>query len=202
MPIGLENQRDIARFLDILRCPQSQQALSLEGDSLVSASGDHRYRVNAAGIPLFASEFLSPEAKIQWDHYNKIAGAYTANLEYPHTREYLSYLNRVTLAALSDEPLGTVAELCCGRGEAPSLFGDRIRRYVGVDVSETMLQYAIAQHTFTDGIFIQGDATNVPVAAESVDTVIMLGGVHHVPDRYRLFTEIARILKPGGVFLY
>lgn len=173
MPSTLENQHDIARFLDLLRCPQSQQALSLESDSLVSASGNHRYRVNAAGIPLFAAEFLSAEAKIQRHHYDRIAAAYMANLEYPHTREYLSYLDRVTLAASSDQPLGTVAELCCGRGEAPSLFGDRIRRYVGVDVSENMLQAAIAQHTLTDGIFIQGDATNVPLAAESVDTVII-----------------------------
>jgi SAM-dependent methyltransferase len=30
----------------------------------------------------------------------------------------------------------------------------------------------------------------------------MLGGVHHVPARAELFDEIARILKPGGRFLY
>lgn len=30
----------------------------------------------------------------------------------------------------------------------------------------------------------------------------MLGGIHHVPDREQLFKEIARILKPGGRFVY
>src|SRR5262249_11687565 len=35
-----------------------------------------------------------------------------------------------------------------------------------------------------------------------VDTVVMLGGIHHVPARAQLFAEVARILKPGGRFLY
>ena len=42
--------------------------------------------------------------------------------------------------------------------------------------------------------------TLAPLAA--VATLLMLGGVHHVPDRVALFGEIARILKPGGIFLW
>src|SRR5262249_51106109 len=41
-----------------------------------------------------------------------------------------------------------------------------------------------------------------PLAPESVDTVIMLGGIHHVPQRERLFLEVARILKPRGRFIF
>ena len=193
---------EITPFLDILRCPQSGQTLILAQNWLVTPKGDFRYRVNEAGIPLFAEQFLSHEAEVQRHHYDKIAAAYTANLEYPHTQEYLAYLDRVTLAAIGDDDLGTVAELCCGRGEAPALFGRRIRRYIGIDVSENMLRAALAEHDLPDAIFAQGDATRVPLAAGSVDTVVMLGGIHHVPARARLFAEIARILKPGGRFLY
>jgi SAM-dependent methyltransferase len=65
-----------------------------------------------------------------------------------------------------------------------------------------MLQAARRQHDPANAIFVQGDATRAPLASQTIDTVIMLGGVHHVPERARLFAEIARILRPGGRFLY
>lgn len=192
----------IDRFLDVLRCPASGQRLIHEQGALVHADGALRYRIDAAGIPLFAESFLSPEAEIQRQHYNKVASAYTANLGYPHTQEYLAYLDDAARDAAGDGPLGTLAELCCGRGEALALFGTKARRYIGIDVSESMLQANQALHRHADAIFVQGDATRVPLAAESVDTVVMLGGVHHVPARAKLFAEIARILRPGGRFIY
>jgi len=192
----------VAAFLDLLRCPTSGLPLSLHGDALVTADGARRYSVAPAGIPLFAEEFLSAEAETQRRHYNKIAAAYTANLGYPHTQEYLAYLDHAALEAMGEGSLGTVAELCCGRGEALTLFGERIARYVGVDVSENMLETTSALHHHPDALFLQGDATRVPLKSASVDAVVMLGGVHHVPDRARLFAEIARILKVGGRFLY
>jgi SAM-dependent methyltransferase len=195
-------QNSIDRFLDVLRCPMSGEKLAPERDALVSADRTHRYRVNARGIPLFAENILSPVAASQRQHYDKIAAVYAANLEYPHTQEYLAYLDRAALAAIGDGDLGTIAELCCGRGEGLTLFGPRIERYIGVDVSENMLQATQELHHHSNAIFVQGDATRVPLASESIDNVIMLGGIHHVPARAQLFTEIARILKPGGRFLY
>jgi ubiquinone/menaquinone biosynthesis C-methylase UbiE len=192
----------IESFLDILRCPISQSPLKREGHALVTSDGRHRYRISEAGVPLFAEAYLSAEAEAQRHHYNKIATAYTANLNYPHTQEYLAYLDRVVLDAIGPGELGTVAELCCGRGEAPMLLKGRMSRYIGLDISENMLQAARQQHDDASSLFLQGDATRVPLAPETIDTVVMLGGVHHVPDRARLFTEIARVLKPGGRFLY
>jgi ubiquinone/menaquinone biosynthesis C-methylase UbiE len=203
MAVARQSEQDsVERFLDLLRCPASGERLIRAQDALVTEGGTHRYRVNEAGIPLFAENSLSVEAEAQRDHYNKIAAAYTANLGYPHTQEYLAYLDRAALDAMGEGDLGTVAELCCGRGEALALFGRQIRRYIGVDVSENMLQATQAEHRDEKAIFVQGDATRVPLASESVDSVVMLGGIHHVPARAELFAEIARILKPGGRFLY
>jgi len=195
-------ESSLDRFLDVLRCPLSGERLTAMPGALVSIDGQHRYRIDPAGIPLFVDGLLSPASAAQREHYNKVAAAYAANLGYPHTQEYGAYLDRVTLEAIGSEELGTVAELCCGHGEALTLLGGRAARYIGVDVSENMLQTVKAQHRRPDVLFVQGDATQTPLAPESIDTVIMLGGIHHVPDRARLFAEIARILKPGGRFLY
>ena len=206
MAVATQAQNGTSRieaFLDLLRCPKSNLPLMLQGDALVAVDGAHRYRMGANGIPLFAEDSLSPEAETQRRHYNKIAAAYSANLEYPHTQEYLAYLDQATLEAIGEGDLGTLAELCCGRGEALTLFGGRICRYVGIDISENMLQATRVLHNRRrEALFVQGDATRLPIESGTVDTVAMLGGIHHVPARAQLFAEIARILRPGGRFLY
>jgi ubiquinone/menaquinone biosynthesis C-methylase UbiE len=199
------NQQDLSHlesFLDVLRCPRSGERLMIEGDGLITMDGRQRYRLADSRIPMFAEDFVSPEAETQRRHYNKIAVTYIGNLGYPHTREYLAYLDRAVLEAVGHGGLGTVAELCCGRGEALTLFGTRMRRYIGIDVSENMLHSTLKQHNHPNAILLQADATRVPLASESVDTVVMLGGIHHVPERAQLFVEIARILKPEGRFVY
>ena len=138
----------------------------------------------------------------QRKHYNKIADAYVANLGYPHTQEYMAYLDRALEDAIGPGSLGVTAELCCGHGEALKLLAPRIERYIGVDVSENMLMAAARMHGHAAALFVQADVTALPLAERTLDTVIMLGGIHHVPDRRRLFGEIARALKPGGRLIY
>ena len=195
-------QQSLTPFLGLLRCPASGGALTLgEGVLATTLDGGH-YRLNAAGVPLFAESRLSADAEVQRAHYDRVAAAYIANLAYPHTQEYLAYLDRILLETAGERELGTVAEICCGRGEALDLFGARINRYVGVDISENMLMAALGQCRHPNARFVQGDATRLPLADAGFDTVVMLGGVHHVGARAALFSEIARILKPGGLFFY
>jgi SAM-dependent methyltransferase len=194
------SQIGIGPFLGLLRCPATGAALQAKDGALVA--GDRRYEVTASGIPLFAAEFCSADARVQQAHYDRIADAYVTNLGYPHTQEYAAYLDRALLGAIATPRLGAVAEICCGRGEAFPLVADRIDRGVGVDISVTMLEAARRVHPAQNLVFVQGDATRQPLADAAFDTVFMLGGIHHVNDRATLFREIARILKPGGRFYF
>lgn len=185
-------------FLELLRCPVTQSPLVERERKLVSTSGDNAYSINDHGIPLFAEQFCSPEGRIQQQHYDKVSKSYLNNLFYPHTIEYFKYLDRALLDVVPSGNLGTVAEICCGRGEAFLLVGDNVRFGIGVDVSEKMLETAREIHDQRNIRFVQGDATMLPLASDCFDNVFILGGIHHVPDRKRLFSEVARILKPGG----
>lgn len=186
----------------MLLCPRTGEPLRLEGQSLVNHSRSARYEIDRLGIPLFAAEFCSPEAAAQQQHYDTIADAYAANLGYPHTQEYMAYLDRVLLEEAGEKELGVCAEVCCGTGEGFSLFADAIESGVGVDVSSSMLGKARGLFAANRFAFVQGDATRLPLADEICDTVVMLGGIHHVPDREALFRQVFRILKPGGVFVF
>jgi SAM-dependent methyltransferase len=192
----------LASFVDLLRCPASGQPLTLDRGQLLTPDGRHRYPILDDGIPAFAEQPDSIQARQQRDHYDRIATAYRANLGYPHTIAYMGYLDDCLRQTIGDSPFGVAAELCCGHGEAMSLFNQRMTRGIGLDISPQMLRFARADHRSEHLCFVQGDATALPLASASFDTVFMLGGIHHVPDRQRLFAEVARILKPGGRFIF
>ncbi len=188
--------------VDKLCCPVSGERLLLDGGMLVSESGKFRYELHAGLIPLFADEFCSADAIRQRRHYDQVAALYLENLAYPHTEEYNAYLDRVFLDIVSDGPLGSCVELCCGQGEALSLMAPRVEDGIGLDVSVSMLEAAAADSRLTRFTFIQGDATSLPFHDGSVDRVFMFGGIHHVSNRQALFGEIFRVLRPGGEFYF
>jgi SAM-dependent methyltransferase len=50
--------------------------------------------------------------------------------------------------------------------------------------------------------FVQGDAENLPFADQSFDAVINVEASHCYPNFPRFLAEVARVLRPGGHFLY
>ncbi len=189
-------------LMKLLRSPVSGRPLLFQENDFVTDDGEERYPVSDSGIPLFAGEFISEDAKVQQNHYDRVAKAYVENLAYPHTQEYMGYLDDALFAEISDAGLGRMAEICCGRGEAIGLLNGRYDVAVGVDVSQQMLEAARDAFDGENVVFVQGDATKLPIAENSFDTVVMLGGIHHVNNREALYGQIMRILKPGGRFIF
>ena len=186
-----------------LCCPKSRQVLHEENNQLVSADGAFRYTVSSADIPLFAESFLSANAERQRAHYDRVAAKYVENLSYPHTLEYLKYLDAMFLEKMGDASLTDVAEICCGHGELLTLLNRNDIRGIGIDVSSNMLEFARIKHKDSKNfIFVQGDATQLPLQDMQFSSVFMFGGIHHVPDRRALFSEVFRILRPGGRFYF
>ena len=189
-------------YAAMLCSPRTRQALRLVDRRLESSDGKEHYEISASGIPRFTNEFVSDAGRTQQSQYDGMVAKYVENLGYPHTEEYMAYLDRQLFDVLPAGSLGTVADLCCGRGEAARLLDRRMSRCVGIDVSAGMLEIACNDLPDDRFFFVQGDATMLPLRDRIVDNVVMLGGVHHVPDRVRLFREVGRILKPGGSFYF
>ena len=108
---------DLDRILPLLSCPRSGEALHRNGQSLDNQSGSSSYRISDTDIPLFAEHFLSPEAAIQQEHYDHIADAYAANLQYPHTQEYMDEyvfrFNRRNSRSVGKKFLRIVEQIAC-----------------------------------------------------------------------------------------
>jgi SAM-dependent methyltransferase len=74
-------------------------------------------------------------------------------------------------------------------------------KVIGVDMTEAMLKKARAtarKMGLRQVEFRHGFAEELPVPDASVDVIISNGVINLCPDKYKVFAEIFRTLKPGG----
>ena len=100
----------------------------------------------------------------------------------------------------------TVVDLGSGAGNdvfvARSLVGES-GHVIGIDMTEEMISKANenkAKLGFENIDFRLGDIENMPISDNSTDVVISNCVLNLVPDKLQAFSEIHRILKPGGHF--
>lgn len=48
---------------------------------------------------------------------------------------------------------------------------------------------------------VLGDAVHLPVADATVDAVLIVDALHHLPDHAAVVAECRRVLRPGGVLV-
>jgi len=101
----------------------------------------------------------------------------------------------------------TVLDVACGTGDLAMAFAaSRARRVIGVDFTHEMLTLAGTKRPWrTDRgrraepvDYINGDATRLPIADQSVDIVSIAFGLRNVADPAKAIGEFYRVLKPGG----
>jgi ubiquinone/menaquinone biosynthesis C-methylase UbiE len=94
-----------------------------------------------------------------------------------------------------------VLDLGCGAGTYVRFLTSRGHRVVGLDYSPPSL--GRAHDADPDGLadYIAGDAYNLPFADSSFDAVATIGVLQVLSRPERVFVEICRILRPGGLFI-
>lgn len=99
-------------------------------------------------------------------------------------------------------PESRTLELGCGPGELWAENLDRVPEGWSVtltDASPGMVREA-EERLGSDprfGFWV-ADARQIPFEDQSFDAVVANGMLYHVPDRKKAFSEISRVLKPGG----
>jgi ubiquinone/menaquinone biosynthesis C-methylase UbiE len=99
----------------------------------------------------------------------------------------------------------TILEVGCGRGLGARLISKAYHpdRLYLLDLDLQMIQQA-DQHKNSQNEnriqFCVGDAVRLPFRDESMDAVFGFGFLHHVPAWQEGLSEIARVLKQGGVY--
>lgn len=97
-----------------------------------------------------------------------------------------------------------VLEFGCGTGTTAIEHAAHALHIDAIDISENMLDFG-RQRAREAGIenvtFTRGSLTEFDAPAASMDVVLGLNVLHLIRDRQAEIAEVARILKPGGVFV-
>jgi fatty-acid O-methyltransferase len=97
-----------------------------------------------------------------------------------------------------------VLDVGCGRGGTCSYF---VRYHapaevVGVDLIAGQVEFCQSTHHAPNLRFQQADAQSLPFADGSFDVVTNIESSHCYPNREAFYSEVRRVLRPGGVFCY
>jgi ubiquinone/menaquinone biosynthesis C-methylase UbiE len=106
------------------------------------------------------------------------------------------------IAELIDHDVNKVLDLGCGTGRFSIPLANRFSAEVlGVDPSSKQLDIAHSSVGANDSVtFLQGTADNIPLQ-QSVDLVFLSMAYHHIPEKQKALSEIARVIVPGGSFV-
>jgi len=103
-----------------------------------------------------------------------------------------------TIVDLLGEGDGMLVDVGCGTGSYAAALADLGWTVTGVDVSEDMLRRAQEKGVET----VRADATELPFADDSFDAAVSVFTHTDVDDFAGVVREVARVVRPGGAFVY
>jgi ubiquinone/menaquinone biosynthesis C-methylase UbiE len=182
-----------------LRCVDCQGPVQYESPQALSCGVCSRNYAIERGIL---------RLKSQYEGNNAIAAEYYNSPLWPKFRfwEWMAYLPRGGERRARNEVLrhlpnlsGTrLLDVAIGDGRNMPLI-PRDCQVFGVDISSVLLEKCQEDYPDRDTHLIVGEAESLPFADATFDNVFSLGAINHVNDPGKALSEMARVVKPGGL---
>ena len=124
-----------------------------------------------------SQEIVDPEAfrAFERDGWNRLAHGYHAAWEHLTTQIVPAMLDAANVTAGAE-----VLDIAAGPGYVSAAAAARGARTNGLDISETMVELAVA--SYPKLTFQTGDAEHLPFPESSFDAVLMNFGILHFPN--------------------
>jgi len=93
-----------------------------------------------------------------------------------------------------------MVDVGCGGGALVRALTDLGARVIGVEISESQMAGAVEQDDGRGARYLVGRAERLPLDDASVDIVVFMRSLHHVPaaDLGAALAEARRVTRPGG----
>jgi arsenite methyltransferase len=137
--------------------------------------------------------------------------AWAEDLDYPEelarvpdtaVESFAGVANPFSLGRLA--PGEDVLDMGCGAGTDTLVAAQMVApggRVTGIDMTPEMLaraRTAAAEMGATNVDYVEGDVEQLPFASGGFDVVISNGVIDLIPDKDAVFSDIFRVLRPGG----
>ena len=167
--------------------------------TLRSARNDHRKR------PALWNRFYA----IDWGETTTNNYGF-APAEGDHPQRFQHQMYRELLKRLKEkrslERGFRLLEVSCGRGGGLNAFlsaAPGVFDATGLDVAGSAIAFCRSNYGENEQLhFIEGSALDLPFPDASFEVVLNVEASNDYGDRPRFFAEVARVLRPDGVFLY
>lgn len=143
---------------------------------------------------LMRSRLLAPVYEKAWRPF---LGWAFMGFDLDHVRNERS----LTVRALRLRPGDLVLDVACGPGLFTQAFARAVSPSglaVGIDISGPMLERARTSNAHERAAYVFGDATKQPFPDNSFDAVNCYAALYLIPDPFRAYDELVRVLRPGG----
>jgi len=186
------------KLLSVLACPSCHRPFASSSE-LRCTSCQRTYAIRQ-DVPRFCDGIKDQDEKMaaEWEAQSN-AGPHYLNPVIIMNRWEEEQVMPHILGKISDVE-GIVLDAGCGVGHMGQRFVSAGRTgidLIGMDFQEELLANVTVGYT---GV-VQGDIHNLPFRDGSFSAVLTSNALHHFPDPRRAMVEIARVLKPGGVFV-
>jgi SAM-dependent methyltransferase len=144
-----------------------------------------------------------PNLQREIDYHEKLySGFAQSHFAKPAVRALREHMVRRILKQTAAAKASRVLSLGCGIGDTELLLAPNVGHVTGLDLSPSAIRQAKQDSANLNNVqFIEGTPETAQIAPKSFDVVIAIFFLHHLPDTIPgLASQIAAILKPGGVF--
>jgi ubiquinone/menaquinone biosynthesis C-methylase UbiE len=92
-------------------------------------------------------------------------------------------------------------DLGCGTGYGAAILAESARQVLGLDISKESVAFARGKYVAPNVEFFVSDCNHLAVRSGSIDTVVCMEVIEHLPDQETLMEEVCRVLRPEGILV-
>lgn len=116
----------------------------------------------------------------------------------------IQFMRKLTQNWIKDIKPALILDAGCGTGDSTRQLADTLpksTKFIGIDFSEAMIEYCLAQDNPDNVQFQKGDIVQLNFSNDSFDVVRIERVLHHIENLHTAFKELYRVLKPGKTLI-